>query len=62
MHWIIPHAVADEARWYVLKVADAVRPARCRLAQGPFVSEVGAGKLPFRPESENRAGQMVGAS
>jgi hypothetical protein len=23
MHWIIPHAVADESRWSVLKVADA---------------------------------------
>lgn len=62
MQWVIPHGLADESRWCVLKVAGAVRPARCRLAQGPFVSEVGAGKLPFRPESENRAGQMVGAS
>jgi len=62
MVWIIPHAVPGGSRWYVLKVADAVRPARCRLAQGPFVSEVGAGELPLRPASRNRAGQMVGAS
>jgi hypothetical protein len=44
-----PHALPDESRWYVLKIAGAVRPARCRLAQGPFVWEVGAGKLPLRP-------------
>ena len=62
MRWIIPHALPDESRWYVLKIAGVVRPARCRLAQGPFVWEVGAGKLPLRPASENRAGQMVGAS
>jgi hypothetical protein len=23
LHWIIPHALADESRWYVLKVAGA---------------------------------------
>lgn len=62
MHWIVPHALADESRWYVLKVGDAVRQARCRLAQRPFVWEVGAGKLPLRPVSKNRAGQMAGAS